>query len=101
MTRLTVCDSPEAAAEPVAAALAERIAGGARHVALSGGGTPRRAYELLAARGVGEATFWLVDERCVPADHAEANVRMLREALGPQARIAAARGELGPEDAAW
>ena len=101
MTEVTVCDTPEAAAEHVAAALAGRIARGARHVALSGGGTPRRAYELLAARGLGDATFWLVDERCVPVDHSDANARMLREALGAEARIVAARGELGPEDAAW
>src|SRR5687768_11929331 len=101
MTRLTVCDSAEAAARHVAAALAERVAGGPRHVALSSGGTPRRAYELLATHGLGAATFWLVDERCVPVDHADANARMLREALGPAAQIAAARGQLGPEDAAW
>jgi 6-phosphogluconolactonase len=42
------------------------------HIALSGGSTPRRAYELLAGmqgswRGV---HLWLADERCVPEDDA-------------------------------
>ena len=101
MTHVVVCADAEAAAAHVAASLAERIAAGARHVALSGGGTPRRAYELLRERGVGDAEFWLVDERCVPRDHPESNGRMLREALGPEARVREARGELGPEDAAW
>ena len=98
MTRLTVAEDP---AQHLASALRERIAGGAREIALSGGTTPRRAYELLGERGPHDAELWLVDERCVPADHEDANARMLREALGPQARVRAARGELGPEDAAW
>lgn len=101
MTRLTVCADADAAAEHLATTLHGHLRAGARHIALSGGTTPRRAYELLAERGFGDADFWLADERCVPADHEDANARMLREALGPQARVHAARGELGPEDAAW
>ena len=97
MTRLTVADDPS---RHLAGLLAERLDAGARHVALSGGRTPQRAYELLAPRAQ-EAEWWLVVERCVPSDHADSNARMLREALGPAANLREARGELGPEDAAW
>ena len=98
MTAFTVRDDP---AEYLAGMLAERIAAGARHLALSGGTTPQRAYELLARRGTDEAEIWLVDERCVPSDHADSNARMIRAALGDGVRLHEARGELGPEDAAW
>jgi 6-phosphogluconolactonase len=98
MTTFTVAEDP---ARRLADELHERIAAGARHIALSGGTTPRRAYELLAARGYGAAEFWLVDERCVPSDHPDANARMIREAMGERVPLHDARGELGPEDAAW
>jgi 6-phosphogluconolactonase len=101
VTALTVCPDAEAAARHVAATLRARIDDGARHIALSGGGTPRRAYELLAEGGLGEVDWWLVDERCVPSDHPDSNARMLRESLGTGARVREARAELGPEDAAW
>jgi 6-phosphogluconolactonase len=93
VTALTVLDDPEAAARHVAAQIPAR-----GDVALSGGTTPRRAYEIAEP---GDVQFWLVDERCVPNDHPESNGLMLREALGPDARVREARGELGPEDAAW
>ena len=98
MTAFTVCDDP---AEHLAALLFDRIAAGARHIALSGGTTPQRAYELLAERGAGGAEVWLVDERCVASDHADSNARMIRTAMGEDVRLHEARGELGPEDAAW
>jgi 6-phosphogluconolactonase len=97
VTRLTVCDDP---AEHLAGLLRDRIVAGARHIALSGGTTPRRAYELLAP-DVGDTELWLVDERCVPTAHPDSNARMIREAMGPGIRLHEARGELGPEDAAW
>ena len=97
MTKLTVHEEPAAY---LAALLAERIRSGARHLALSGGTTPRRAYELLAP-DLGDAELWLADERCVPSDHADSNARMIREAMGGGVRLHEARGELGPEDAAW
>jgi 6-phosphogluconolactonase len=54
------------------------------HLAVSGGQTPRRVFEVLAARG-GRwwrwVELWWVDERTVPPDHAESNFRMAREAL--------------------
>ncbi|HEX8121890.1 MAG TPA: 6-phosphogluconolactonase [Solirubrobacteraceae bacterium] len=93
MTAFTVLPDPEAAARHVAAQVPAR-----GHVALAGGTSPRRAYELAEP---GEAEFWLVDERCVPNDHPESNGLMLRQSLGEGAHVRAARGELGPEDAAW
>jgi 6-phosphogluconolactonase len=54
-------------------------------VALSGGSTPRRLYEMLADSGLGiewsHVHLFQVDERCVSPDDAESNFRMMREAL--------------------
>ena len=53
------------------------------HVALSGGSTPRRAYEIAAQRDadLSAATLWLGDERLVPEDDDRSNVKMVRAAL--------------------
>jgi 6-phosphogluconolactonase len=78
-------------------------------IALAGGSTPRRAYELLAAMDLSwnAVDLWLGDDRCVPPDHQHSNYKMVGEELvehlpadrRPRAwhRIA---GELGPEPAA-
>jgi 6-phosphogluconolactonase len=56
-------------------------------VALSGGSTPKRVYELLAGGPFREQLDWsqvhifFGDERCVPADDIESNYRMANEAL--------------------
>lgn len=56
-------------------------------VALSGGGTPRRTYELLARPPLRDGGDWLKthifwgDERCVDPDSPHSNTRMAREAL--------------------
>jgi len=112
-TRLSVLADAEAVARHGADAIAERIdaargEGRDLHIALAGGSTPRRAYELLA--GV-EGTWahvhlWLGDERCVPEDHPEANVRMVRESLLAQPRreppvLHVVASPEVPEDAAW
>lgn len=58
-------------------------ANGIFRVALSGGSTPRRIYELIAERNLDWSKihwFW-GDERNVPLDHAESNSRMVHEAL--------------------
>jgi 6-phosphogluconolactonase len=99
--RVTVCRAADDAAQHLATTLRGHIRAGARHLALSGGTTPRRAYELLSEQGIEGVEFWLADERCVPSDHEDSNARMLHEALGPEAVVREARGELGPEDAAW
>lgn len=56
-------------------------------VALAGGSTPKRIYELLAGEEMREQINWsnvhvfFGDERCVPPDDAESNYRMANEAL--------------------
>ena len=88
-------DDPAAEA---AALLAE--AGG--HVCITGGSTPRKAYERVASErpdwsGV---DVWFTDERCVPPDHEHSNFRMANEALLSRiggATVHRMKGELGPE----
>ena len=64
-------------------------------VALAGGGTPRRLYEILA-REHHDAIPWADvhlfwgDERCVPPDHGASNMRMAHEALIDEVPIPAA-----------
>lgn len=56
-------------------------------VALAGGSTPKRAYELLASDDFKDRLDWskvhifFGDERCVPPDDAESNYRMVNEAM--------------------
>ena len=76
------------AAELIAAGVAESASGRGRAiVALSGGSTPRAAYELLSTAGLRERVPWPLvtlcwgDDRAVPHDHAASNVRLAREAL--------------------
>ncbi|MGA3343950.1 MAG: 6-phosphogluconolactonase [Terracidiphilus sp.] len=112
--------------EPDSAALARRAveyfvemageaveAQGRAHIAISGGSTPKAAFELLAdpnqpwrQRMPWEMLdlYW-VDERCVPPDDAESNYRMTREALLDHVplkpdQIHRIEGELEPEAAA-
>ncbi len=85
-------------AEAVAWAAAEELAGAAARaldergrftVALSGGSTPRRLYELLADGGGpfrgrlrwDRIHVFFGDERHVPPDHPDSNYRMARETL--------------------
>jgi len=60
-------------------------------VALSGGSTPKRLYEMLAGsrRQIpwDRIHFFQVDERCVPPDHPESNYKMIRAALLDYASI--------------
>ena len=71
-------------AQAMAAAVAER---GRCSLALSGGSTPRRTYQLLAEPPLRDAIPWQHvhlfwgDERCVPPDHPDSNYRLAREAL--------------------
>lgn len=60
---------------------------GAFQVALAGGSTPKRLYQLLAMPDRQGAIDWarvhlyFGDERAVPPEHADSNYRMVREAL--------------------
>jgi 6-phosphogluconolactonase len=67
----------------VAAEELVRAARAGGHVALAGGSTPRRAYELAAGleRDWSAAHVWLGDERCVPPDDERSNLRLARESL--------------------
>ena len=87
-----VLDDP---ASPCAEILAEAARAG-NNIALTGGSTPRRAYELAAGLDAdwSGARLWWGDERCVPADDELSNYRMAREALIEQLPPA---GEGGPE----
>src|SRR5208282_2254459 len=86
---------------------------GVARLAISGGNTPRRTFEMLADPALSEFSafpwdktdlFW-VDERCVPPDDKDSNYRMTRLALLDKVPLAADRvfrieGELDPELAA-
>ncbi|HWX51950.1 MAG TPA: 6-phosphogluconolactonase [Solirubrobacteraceae bacterium] len=112
MTRLTTCVDPEAVAERAAADIARycrRVSAERElaHVALSGGSTPKRTYELLGARPAELAgvELWFADERCVPPDDEESNYRLVSESLLVPARVSPERvhrmqGELGPDQGA-
>jgi 6-phosphogluconolactonase len=97
-----------AARDEVAAAVRAAVAARGRcDLVLSGGGTPRLSYELLAQESLPWASVHLFfgDERCVPPDHQDSNWRMARKALVsrvaiPEANVHRVAGERDPEDAA-
>jgi 6-phosphogluconolactonase len=109
MTRLTTLVDAEAVAGRAALQIARgldaaRRARGIAHLALSGGTTPARTYELLASEledwdGI---EVWFADERCVGPEDAESNYRLARQTLlttvdAPDERVHRMEGELGPE----
>ena len=101
---IAVADA-EAVAQTGAEAVASAVRGGMRTLALTGGSTPRRIYEILAGMDLewGRVSVLFGDERCVSPNDPESNYRMARETLlsrvdpGAVLRIA---GELGAEEAA-
>jgi 6-phosphogluconolactonase len=88
-----------------AAAAADLLAAAGGHVCITGGSTPRKAYERVAEQrpdwsGV---DVWFTDERCVPPDHEHSNFRMADETLLSRitgATVHRMKGELGPEEGA-
>jgi 6-phosphogluconolactonase len=91
--------------EDVAGAAAERVAAVVRaggHIALSGGSTPRKAHERVAALDLdwSRVDLWLGDERVVPPEHEHSNYRMARESLGDPVNLHRVETELGYEAAA-
>jgi 6-phosphogluconolactonase len=100
-----------AAAEHFVSVAASSIeARGRFSVALSGGSTPRPAYEQLATSEFASRVDWPCvhvfwgDERCVPPDHTDSNYRMAREALighvpVPPANVHRIHGEIEPSRA--
>jgi len=56
------------------------------HVALSGGSTPKKLFDVLAERGRGALPWdrielWWGDERCVPPDDPDSNYGMTKQHL--------------------
>ena len=112
--------------EPDGAALARRAAQyfvemaeeavaarGSARIAISGGSTPKAAFELLSDPGQpwrarmpwDKLELYWVDERCVPPDDAQSNYRMTKETLLDRAplrpeQVHRMEGELDPEEAA-
>jgi 6-phosphogluconolactonase len=94
-----------------AAMLLSGVLGGG-HVVLTGGSTPRPAYEELAralravGRDFGGTTFWFGDERCVAPDDERSNYRLVKETLldpidtTSHPKVKRIPGELGPHEAA-
>lgn len=81
-------------------------------VVVTGGSTPRPAYEELAhairalGRDLGDATLWFSDERCVPPSDPLSNYRLVKQALLdplddlPAPAVKRIQGELGAEKGA-
>ncbi|MFZ0090597.1 MAG: 6-phosphogluconolactonase [Solirubrobacteraceae bacterium] len=104
-TSIEIAEDPARAC----AALMVGAAIGGGDIVLTGGSTPRTAYEhfVEAVRTVGidlsATTFWVGDERCVDRDDDRANYKMIRESLldplGESRRpmMHRMKGELGPE----
>jgi 6-phosphogluconolactonase len=113
VTALRVFTDAEAVARHAADQIAWRIGDARRdgrdvHIALAGGRTPQRAYELLAKieGSWKHVHLWLGDERCVPEDDPDSNARMVRESLYAHTRaeppsLHALPAPAVPEDAAW
>jgi 6-phosphogluconolactonase len=113
VTRLTTCPDADTVAERAAAQVVRELQRarelrGVAHLALSGGTTPGRTFELLAAEPAADwsdVEFWFADERCVAPEDEESNYRLAAETLFGPAGIPAElvhrmEGELGPEEGA-
>jgi 6-phosphogluconolactonase len=103
---IVVAESAEEAARIAAERLAEAARAGG-HVVLTGGTTPKRAYELAAdlEQDWSAVELWWGDERCAPADDQRSNFHMARVALidrvaGKPNATHRMRGELGRDEGA-
>lgn len=90
--RMEVVKDPAALAERAAEIVAGRlkVARYPFRMVLSGGSTPRAAYQLLAGMDIDWdcAELFFSDERCVAPDHPDSNYRMVRETLLAGSRVA-------------
>ena len=103
---LRVSESAHSAQRATAELLAGAAARGG-HIAVSGGETPRPAYETAArlAPDWSRTELWWADERCVPPKDQRSNYRLVRETLLDRLDRSPAvehrvRGELRPQRAA-
>jgi 6-phosphogluconolactonase len=101
---ITVVEDAEEAARLVAERLAEQARAGGS-IVLTGGSTPRRAYEIAAELEPDwtRVELWWGDERCVPPDDSRSNYGMAKRALldrlgGAPSAIHRMEGELGRDD---
>lgn len=82
---LEIVKDADAMAQRAVAIIAARMAGAASpfRLALSGGSTPRAAYQLLAQKNLdwSGVEIFFGDERFVPPDDKDSNYRMARETL--------------------
>jgi 6-phosphogluconolactonase len=113
VTSLTTCADAQGASERAASEIVRRLESarserGAAHLALSGGSTPARTYELLARQleSWERIDVWFADERCVAPEDEESNYLLAKQTLlgtasglDPQ-RVHRMEGELGPEQGA-
>jgi 6-phosphogluconolactonase len=94
--------------ENPAAVVAEMLVEAAErgsHIVLTGGSTPKLAYELAASKGANwsGSTVWFSDERCVPPESGLSNFRMATDALlgrimrDQRPAVMRMQGELGPD----
>jgi len=102
-TRVQVRVSGDPSAETAARLVAVADAGG--QIALTGGDTPRRAYEQAEALPAdwSAVTVWWGDERCVAPNDGRSNFRLAHDALlaclDPPPRVERIPGERGVETA--
>lgn len=83
--KYTGLDALSRAAAEELAAIAQATRGTC-HVALSGGSTPKRMFQVLVTMGKSAVPWdrvelWWGDERCVPPDHPDSNYGMTKAAL--------------------
>jgi 6-phosphogluconolactonase len=98
---IRVEDNPAATVAEMLVEAAER----GSQIVVTGGSTPKLAYETAAAKGAdwSRSTVWFSDERCVPADSGLSNFRMANDALlgrimrDHRPGVMRMEGELGPE----
>jgi 6-phosphogluconolactonase len=94
--------------ENPAAVVAEMLveAGGrGSQLVLTGGSTPKLAYEMASRADVdwSGSTVWFSDERCVPPEHGLSNFRMANDAFfgrinrGQRPAVMRMEGEVGPD----
>jgi 6-phosphogluconolactonase len=98
---IRVEDNPAATVAELLVETAER----GTQMVITGGSTPRLAYETAARAGAdwSATTVWFSDERCVPPEHGLSNFRMATDALlgritkGQRPTVMRMEGELGPD----
>jgi 6-phosphogluconolactonase len=101
---ITVVADANEAAQLVAERLVEQVRAGGS-IVVTGGSTPRRAYELAAQLEPdwSSVELWWGDERCVPPDDARSNYRLAKAALldrleGRPKAVHRIEGELGRDE---